>query len=144
MDERANPPAEAPTTARLVTIAKLLARSFGDRFAELPVHVGQDRLLLELYAEDGLSQSELIARLGVEAPTVTGTVQRLERDGLLRREPDPANRRISRVYLTDEGRALEGSIRAAWLAIEERLLADLDEGERDELLALLARLKPRA
>jgi DNA-binding MarR family transcriptional regulator len=128
----------------VVTIAKLLARNFGERFASLPLHVGQDRLLLELYDRDGLSQTELIGRLGVEPPTVTGTVQRLERDGLLRREPDPANRRVSRVYLTDAGRALEQPIKDAWIEIERQLIAELSPEERVRLLELLARLRPRA
>jgi MarR family transcriptional regulator, organic hydroperoxide resistance regulator len=140
----ANPPDGAPTTSRVVTIAKLLARNFGERFASLPLHVGQDRLLLELYERDGLSQTELIGRLGVEPPTVTGTVQRLERDGLLRREPDPANRRVSRVYLTDAGRALEQPIKDAWIEIERQLIAELSPEERVRLLELLARLRPRA
>jgi MarR family transcriptional regulator, organic hydroperoxide resistance regulator len=140
----ANPPDGAPTTSRVVTIAKLLARNFGERFASLPLHVGQDRLLLELYDRDGLSQTELIGRLGVEPPTVTGTVQRLERDGLLRREPDPANRRVSRVYLTDAGRALEQPIKDAWIEIERQLIAELSPEERVRLLELLARLRPRA
>jgi MarR family transcriptional regulator, organic hydroperoxide resistance regulator len=140
----ANPPDGAPTTSRVVTIAKLLARNFGERFASLPLHVGQDRLLLELYDRDGLSQTELIGRLGVEPPTVTGTVQRLERDGLLRREPDPANRRVSRVYLTDAGRALEQPIEDAWIEIERQLIAELSPEERVRLLELLARLRPRA
>jgi DNA-binding MarR family transcriptional regulator len=138
-----NPPAGAPTTSRLVTVAKLLARSFGERFTGLPLHVGQDRLLLELYETDGLSQSDLIERLGVEPPTVTGTVQRLERDGLLRREPDSTNRRVSRVYLTDAGRALEEPIKDAWLEIERRLIAELSDEDREHLLDLLARLRPR-
>jgi DNA-binding MarR family transcriptional regulator len=138
-----NPPAGAPTTSRLVTVAKLLARNFGERFASLPLHVGQDRLLLELFEQDGLSQSELIERLGVEPPTVTGTVQRLERDGLLRREPDPANRRVSRVFLTDAGRALEGPVKDAWLQIERQVTADLSAAEREQLLELLLRLRPR-
>jgi MarR family transcriptional regulator, organic hydroperoxide resistance regulator len=138
-----NPPAGAPTTSRVVTVAKLLARNFGERFRRLPLHVGQDRLLLELFEHDGLSQSELIERLGVEPPTVTGTVQRLERDGLLRREPDPANRRVSRVYLTDAGRALEQPIKDAWLEIEGQLVAELSPEEREQLLELLNKLRPR-
>lgn len=109
------------------------------RFGALGIHPGQDRLLSELWAEDGLSQSELIDRLGVEPPTVTGTLQRLERDGFVRRAPDESNRRISRVFLTEAGRALEEPVRAALRKTEEELLAGLTRAEREALGGLLQR-----
>src|SRR6266487_4737630 len=96
-----------------------------DAFAELGLHLGQDLLLGELWEDDGLSQSELIARLGVEPPTMTKMLQRMERAGLLRRERAPAGGRVWRVYLTERGRALERPVREIRAEVERRLLAGL-------------------
>lgn len=132
-------PHQAPTLFAIVKAYKRINATIGASFAELGIHPGQDRLLSELWAEDGLSQSELIARLGVEPPTVSGTVQRLEQAGFVRREPDPANRRVSRVYLTDAGRGLEEPVRMALREAEEQLLDGLSAADRRTLATLLER-----
>lgn len=130
-------PHPAPVLMRLVKTSKRINAMVAERFAPLGLHPGQDRLLGELWESDGLSQSELIARLGVEPPTVTGTVQRLERDGFVRREPDADNRRISRVYLTHAGRELERPVNDALREVERELLAPLAERDRKRVSQLL-------
>ena len=81
-----------------------------------------------------------MARLGVEPPTVTKMLQRLERAGLLRRERDPDNARLWRVYLTGRGRELQQPVRDLRRQVERRLLTGLSDEERERLLALLARM----
>jgi DNA-binding MarR family transcriptional regulator len=140
VDEVREPPAvvvDAPTIHRLVGASKRAQRMLAARFEPLGIHPGQDRLLSELWLKDGLSQTELIERLSVEPPTVTGTLQRLERDGFVRREPDSSNRRISRVLLTEAGRELERPVREAWREAEAEIGRDLSPAERDELVVLL-------
>jgi alkanesulfonate monooxygenase SsuD/methylene tetrahydromethanopterin reductase-like flavin-dependent oxidoreductase (luciferase family) len=55
--------------------------------AGLGLHPGQDLLLSALWREDGIAQTELAARLGIEAPTVSRALDRLGRAGYVRREP---------------------------------------------------------
>ncbi|MFE5584050.1 MarR family winged helix-turn-helix transcriptional regulator [Kitasatospora sp. NPDC056531] len=79
--------------------------------------------------------------LGCDASNVTGIVDRLEAHGLVRREVDPADRRIKRVTLTEEGERTVHEIRAELLTT----LSGLDElGERDRrtFQRLLSRLFP--
>jgi DNA-binding MarR family transcriptional regulator len=125
---------------QLVKLGKAHRALVSDAFAELGLHLGQDLLLGELWEDDGLSQSELIARLGVEPPTMTKMLQRMERAGLLRRERAPAGGRVWRVYLTERGRALERPVREIRAEVERRLLAGLRPEERASLRPLLARL----
>jgi DNA-binding MarR family transcriptional regulator len=125
---------------QLVKLAKAHPALVGDALAKLGLHVGQDLLLEQLWRQDGLTQSALIARLGVEPPTVTKTLQRLERVGLLRRERDPENARVWRVYLTDRGRELQQPVRDLRRQVERQLLAGLSAEERDRLVTLLARV----
>jgi DNA-binding MarR family transcriptional regulator len=131
---------ESPIAYMFVLLAKRLRLEFESRLAPLGIHAGQDRLLQELWHEDGITQRQLIERLSVEPPTVTGIVQRLEREGLVSREPDPDNRRVQRVYLTTAGRRLEDPVREVWREVEEGFLGDLSDSEREQLLRLLTKL----
>src|SRR4051794_11338488 len=75
--------------------------------------------------------------------TSSGTTKRLdklEREGLIRREADPDDRRGTLITLTDAGRELIDSVTAAHLANERRLLEALDEDEKHVLTDLLRRL----
>jgi len=60
-------------------------------------------VLLSLWNEDGLKANELGKRAGLEPSTMTGLLDRMERDGLVKREPDPNDRRAHRIHLTQEG-----------------------------------------
>jgi MarR family transcriptional regulator, organic hydroperoxide resistance regulator len=131
---------ESPVAYLFVKLAKRLRAEFEGRLAPLGIHAGQDRLMEEIWRADGLRQGELIERLGLEPPTVTGILQRLEREGFIRRRPDPENRRVQRVYLTEEGRKLERPVRKVWSEVEKEFLANLSAAERKELLETLTRL----
>lgn len=108
---------------------------------ELGLHSGQELLLSELWREDGITQGELAARLGIEAPTVSKAVQRLERVGYLRRES--SGRRAQKVYVTDEGRQLKDAVEAAWRSADEKLISAFTQDERETLENLVSRLPKR-
>ncbi len=100
----------------------------GELLAEVGLHVGQEMVLIELWREDGLRGGELAERLGVEPPTVTKMLRRLERCGLVSRRQDSEDARSFRVYLTDEGRALEEPVVRCWESVEEKALAGMSAG----------------
>ena len=75
----------------------------------------------ELDHGDGLSQQELAERLMLEKSTVSRMVADLERKGLIERERDPANRRVYRLRLTDEGRAFHVRVAAGYGAQYHRV-----------------------
>ena len=87
--------------------------------AELGLHGGQDMVLIELWQNDGLRGGDLASRLGVEPPTVTKMLRRLENLGLLERRPDPAAARSFQVYLTGKGRARRRRTRGVAPAVDE-------------------------
>ncbi len=94
-----------------------------------------------LWDQDDRPQSELVGLLGVEAPTVTKTLQRLEQQGLVARHRPAANRRTVVVSLTDRGRSLHREVQQLWAALEEATTASLTETERQGLSQLLARVE---
>jgi len=103
---------------------------------KLGVHTGQEMILLQLWIEEGIPQSQLAASMEVEPPTATKMLQRMERAGLIERRPDPTDARISRVYLSERGRALEQPVLDVWKQLETQTVADLSLTEQ----ALLHRL----
>jgi MarR family transcriptional regulator, organic hydroperoxide resistance regulator len=105
------------------------------------LHVGQEMILLHLWGEEGLTQTQLAERLGVEPPTVTKMLQRMETAGLLRRCSDTGDARVSRVHLTERGRALEPLVERRWAAVEERVIAGMTAEERMLLRRLLQQVR---
>ena len=83
-------------------------------------------------------------RLSVEAlistAGMTNRLDRLEQAGLVRRLPDPDDRRGVLVELTEDGRELVDAAVDAHRGLSKRLLGGLDAGEREELERLLRKL----
>lgn len=108
---------------------------------KLGVHVGQEMILLRLAAEDGIPQSSLVDHLCVEPPTITKMLQRMERSDLVERRSDPADARVSLVYLTVHGRSLITPILDIWERLESQILVDVTESERLLLRRLLLQVQ---
>lgn len=126
---------------QLLKAMKLSRPTIWPVLAELGLHPGQDLLLSALWREDGITQAELVARLGVEAPTVSKALQRLERAGYVRR--DPARGRTRRVFLTEAGRDLRRPVEQAWRRADRELHRSLTPEERATLKNILNRLTKR-
>ena len=85
-----------------LAVTSLLKKGFNNKGVSTikPAYLG---VLLSLWSEDGLKANELGKRAGLEPSTMTGLLDRMERDGLVKREPDPNDRRAHRIHLTKEG-----------------------------------------
>jgi DNA-binding MarR family transcriptional regulator len=81
--------------------------------------------------------TELAASEAIAQPSATTLVGRLERDGLVRRQPDPDDARAVRVHLTEEGRERLSAMRAQRAAAMDERLAALTPAERAALEAAL-------
>lgn len=101
-------PEDAPLQALLLTATKLMG-AYGQctvQAAGLKVSLAGLGVLRVLMDEDGLKSSEVADRAWSSPGTVTAVVNTLARDGFVERKPDEADRRIVRLYLTDQGRAV--------------------------------------
>jgi len=117
-------------------ILREVRRDFGEA-ATLP----QFEVLAQLQREpSGLTLVDLSRRLLVSAGNLTGIVARLERDGLVRREADPFDRRAFRVRLTPRGRSRVERLIPRHARLLSLLLADLSPRDQEELRSLLGRL----
>ena len=124
----------------LAKVCKGHRGNVGEHLEELGLHVGQEMVLIELFEQDGLRGGELAQRLGVEPPTVTKMLRRLEKGGLVGRRQDPRDARSYHVYLTGEGRSLEEPLARCWEKVEERTFAGMSVGERRTFRRLLAKV----
>ncbi|WP_092614983.1 MarR family winged helix-turn-helix transcriptional regulator [Roseospirillum parvum] len=121
-------------------MARLFAQGLHRRVAPLGLAPAQFMTLLELWAEDGLTQKQLVARLDVEQATMANTLARMERDGLITRTPDPHDARARRIWLTARARDLEHPATVAARAENEAALAPLSDAEREVFLGLMRRV----
>jgi DNA-binding MarR family transcriptional regulator len=82
-------------------------------------------IVLPLFEEDGLRMGELAERARLSKQTMTTMIRLIERDGLVRRQRDPKDRRAIRVYLTARARSFrpvaESVLREMDELVEERL-----------------------
>ena len=101
------------------------------------VRAGQQFLLYELWAEDGLTPGELAKRLGLAVPTVTRTATRMETAGILRREPHPTDARLVRLRLTERGHELKDLMAAEVVRLTEKALRTLDQADRERFVDYL-------
>ncbi|ACL41736.1 transcriptional regulator, MarR family [Pseudarthrobacter chlorophenolicus A6] len=92
---------------------------------------------LKMLLDDGVRVGEIARNLGVRVPSATEQIIKLERAGLARREPDPADSRAVRVILTAEGRAAVESANQRRNAVMAELLGELTEEDREALAAAL-------
>ena len=97
---------------------------------ELGLYAGQEMVLFSLFRQEGQTQIQLSHDVVCEPPTINTMLQRMERTGLVERRCDPEDARLSRVYLTQRGRALEQPLRTLWSRCEEHLVADMTTEER--------------
>lgn len=101
------------------------------------MYPGQELILLQLWEQEGLAHSDLVERCRVEAPTVSRTLQRMEAMGFVARRQDPDDARVSRVYLTERGRALREPVERVWTDVEARSMGGFTAEERMLLRRLL-------
>lgn len=126
---------------RISRLAALIQRELERVFAQHGLAGGDFDVLATLRRSgESLTPGELSRSTMVTTGGMTKLLDRLEAQGLIRREADPRDRRGRLIVLTDDGRALIDRAVEAHLQNERRLLADLAEPKREDLAALLREL----
>lgn len=97
-------------------------------------------LLKWLWVKDGISQKELSETSFKDQSTITRILDKLERRGLIRRQADSTDRRVSLIYLTTEGLKIRESLTLLAQQALEQALQGLSEQEKVQLKNLLNRI----
>ena len=134
-------PDTEPVGLLLTRTAKVVSRAFDQALAEaggsLPVWV----VLVSLKGGAPSAQRELADAVGIEGPTLTHHLNRMEAAGLVTRRRDPDNRRAHHVALTEDGEAAFRRMVQAVAAVDARLRAGIANRELTALRGLLDRLR---
>ena len=104
---------------------------------EIGVSAGTWFSLTLLAKKDGMSQGELSQSFEINPSRVTRLARRLEREGLLRRERDPEDNRVVRMYLTQKGRGLIEDLSGRRERFDQRISTVLSPEELEELRRVL-------
>ena len=113
----------------LTEIARRYTGKCFGQFMEIGIYPRQMPIMGLLKEHDGYSQSELAARMHVKPPTVTVTVHRLEKAGMVIRRPDKKDQRVTRIYLSEKGRQVMEKATQAVAEHEKILFGDFSEAE---------------
>jgi DNA-binding MarR family transcriptional regulator len=128
---------------RIQWIYKLIERQMDETLGEHELSHGEWKLLRELAMEDPpyrSSPGRLAKREGLSSGAMTNRLDQLEKAGLVRRLPDPDDRRALKVELTEKGHKLWADSLSAQANKEANLAASLDERELAQLNKLLRKV----
>lgn len=132
-----------PTPPMLVNEIARLFHARMKRY-ELSGVMSQDsaRLIMRALArEDGVSQLHLATLTHLKAPTVSVTLRRMEAEGLVRREADRMDLRMTRVYLTERGQAHNRAVFERLHQLDDELMQGFSKEETELLRKLLERMR---
>ena len=111
-----------------------------NKFQSLGIGPGQVPILMELGKYGQLSQRDLAEKVHVTPATISGTLKRLERGGIIVRTGTEDDARVSLVSLSESGEALMKEARSVFAEADDLLVNGFTPLEKDELLRLLERM----
>ena len=129
-----------PLGLQLARTARVVTQEFDRAMAEAGGSGPVWQVLLLIRSRQWGQQSDMARAMGVTGATLTHHLNALERDGLVRRWRDPANRRVQHTELTPTGEELFARLRGVALRHDDRLRTSITEAETAMLHEVLARL----
>lgn len=110
------------------------------QLAEVGLYRGQPPILMLLYKNDGMSQKEMAHALNLSPATMTVTLKRMEKAGLVLREMDEHDQRILRVHLSEKGREMCETGESRIGVVTAELLEGFTLEEQQQLNEYLSRI----
>lgn len=133
--------AETPLSTALIQTARAVRNSLAHQLAATGLYAGQDALIVALSSREGQAPGAIAQHLGVRAPTITKTINRLVSQGFVEKRGSEKDGRKAEIYLTAKGREVVSAIEAANRQMDRTLAADLSGKEIKALLKLLRRME---
>jgi MarR family transcriptional regulator for hemolysin len=133
-------PQQPPIGLAVARVARTLSRAFEDALAAAGGSQSVWLVLLQLKINPGATQRDLAEALELREATMTHHLSGMERDGLITRRRDPANRRVHQIELTDDGEQAFHRLRKAAGEFDERLRSGIAPERLTELGDTLALL----
>jgi MarR family transcriptional regulator for hemolysin len=138
------PPEPEPIGLQLTRTAKAVSRAFDDALSRAGGSLPTWLVLVSLKNRQHGAQRDLARDVGIEGPTLTHHLNRMETAGLVTRTRRPDNRRVHDVTLTEAGEATFQHLLTTVIAFDEQLRSGLATRELATLSQLLRRLRTNA
>ena len=122
-------------------VSRKMAKLTRDAVAPYGLTTTQFFLLTALYEEEDISISALAQKVVLDKATLTGLIDRLERDGFATRRIDPEDRRSVRVRLTPKAERLRKTLTDLYHNINRRFLSFLTEEERKNFEQVVSKIE---
>ncbi|MGE0743912.1 MAG: MarR family winged helix-turn-helix transcriptional regulator [Rhodospirillales bacterium] len=119
----------------------LMTKALRTRLHPYGLTPGQWFVLRMLSLEEGVSQRELSRRVGTTEPSTVAALRLLERDGMIRRVRNAADRRTINVFLTDEARSLLATVHHCHLEVNAVAGGDIGADELSGLRSTLRKIR---
>jgi len=136
-------PMAVETCLQILRVSSEMVAALDAHYERNGLSRGRFRILINLFREPDapLTPAELSDRTGVTRATVTGLLDGLERDGLVKRMPHPEDRRMMLVHITERGTDfMESFLPGHYTRIAE-LMRNLGDAERNNLVKFLLKVE---
>jgi len=134
-------PATEQLAASFGSVFLRLTRLLDKRMAREGASLARTRVLLMIERRGTVKATDIAELFGLAPRTVTDTLDGMERNGLVRREPDPKDRRAKRIVITDAGRQAVAATEPIRRELIDQVIGTLDAGEREAFGRILGKLE---
>lgn len=130
-------PARGMIGPRISAVSKTLRKRFNQAAAEEGLFSGQQHIILLLMHNEGLTIGQVAEATGVAVATASVSIKRMEKAGFVERRADESDARLTKLYLTEKGKAAPKNIKIKMDNQEQHITKGLSQDEVMQLSDLL-------
>ncbi len=125
---------------RLGKTVRRVSKAYRQQISQYNLTHGQFFMMVAVMEQEGLLPSELAEKTCQDRATITGLLDRLEKDGWIERRADQGDRRSLRIFLTPHGRACKKEIQALFESTNQKFIDCFSKEEWSTMKNFLTRL----
>lgn len=126
---------------KLGKTVRKITKAYREEIAPYGLTHGQFFLIVAIMEDEGLLPSELADKTSQDRPTITGLLDRLEKDGWIERKPDKKDRRSLQIYLASRAIQWREPILKLFEETNQRFMNRFSQAEWDQMQSFLVRLE---
>lgn len=142
--QKASKPTQESALHQLHRTSQFASDLFASETQGLNITPRQFAVLQTIMADEGLSQTDLVLRTGIDRSTIADIVRRMQTKGLIKRKRTKADARVYAVSLTEKSRKIMVKAVPAAARADEKLLSALTSTERARLTQYLGKITTQA
>ena len=122
-----------------IVMHRVINRAKG-MYQEFDLNASQAGILFSLHQSSAMSQKELAESLNMTPPSITSTIQKMEKGGYIRRKADEKDQRVLRLSLTEKGESCIQSVKQVAEQMRKLIFYEMSEDEIQQFRKFLLRI----